>query len=1017
MRNTFFFRLLLLVTGCMMYCYTFAQQFNFRNYSVGEGLAQSQVFAMTEDQKGRIWFGTRGGGISVFDGLQFRTFTRRDGLLNDFIFCLYADRKGQLYIGSNAGLTVYDGLTFRNYPLFFNDNPVGVSALAEDRQGRIWLATAKGIYLLEKENLFPVSFSAPTQPEVISTVFIDKENQVWFGDDNGLNRLDSAEGGLKNTLFARAQGFTNVLVRVIRQKGEDLLVGTYGGGVFLFKNERAVPVSWNAELKSRIIHDLLPDRKGNWWIATYDAGIYRFAAGDSSLSAFSENEGLANNNVSSLLEDSRGNIWVGTSGGGVSRYAGEQFVHYTHRNGLIGNYVYAVCAASDSSLWLGTSAKGVIRLRQGTLTHYGLDSGFVEEKVKAIFQDSKGQLWLGTEGAGLWKYDDSLFVQYTVRQGLSSNWIKDIAEDASGQLWLATAGGGISVLTFEEETYRVRKILPAQGLSKNRVNCLHIDARNRVWYGTEGGGVGVITGDSIYNFTAEEGFKGSSVRALREDRNGFLWAGTGGDGLNRIDIYKGNHIRHFTRDQGLTSDNIYLLETDNEGNLWVGSDNGLDYLALNEDSEVQFVKHYGKAEGFPGIETCQNAACRMYDGSLWFGTIKGLTRHSPGRAEKNTLAPSLFITGITLFYQPFLQTRFADARLPWGEIQDGWKLAYHENHIGFEFLGIDQRNPVSVRYRWKLEGFDRDWSPISDKRDVTYSNLPPGAYRFLIQAVNEDGVWTEEPRAFAFEIEPPLWQRLWFRLTLYGVGALIVLSVVWAWISRIKRKNKAFREALELEKKMVELEQKALRLQMNPHFIFHALNSIQTLILRQDADTARLYLSKFSKLMRAILENSVEPLIPLEKEIKTLEDYLSLEQFTRNQSFDYHIRIEDGVEAEAMYIPSLLLQPFVENSLIHGFNGLDRRGKIEVLFRMEKEHLICVVRDNGVGLKKSAGNNFQRDSQHKSMALAVTQERLQTLNRLGGHPEQHIQFRELTNEQRAVCGTEVIIRLIPEYDL
>ena len=995
---------------------SFSQQVNFRNYSVGDGLAQSQIFDMVEDDYGYIWFATRGGGLSRFDGLNFTGYTTRNGLINDFIYCLVKTKSGSIAIGTNLGLSIYDGKTFKNYKIEEKGLGVTVNAIFEDKNQRLWLATSRGIYYKENEKITCYSCYHNLNRAVISCIFVDEENKLWYGDDFGLNLVDTIAGKINSKMYRGKDGFTNVLVRVIRKyNSSTLLIGTYGGGLFFFnkKTEKAIPIPF--DLENKIIHDIEVDKKGNWWLATYAGGVYRFNVSDSSLTHFTENEGLANNHVSSIFEDSWGNIWLGTSGNGVSKYAGELFRHYTEKNGLLGNYVFTVCPEGDSVLWMGTSVKGVIRMNLQTekIIHYSLDSGFIDEKVKTIYRDTNGTMWFGTEGQGLWRKDSTGFKQYKTTDGLSSNWIKGILRDDNNNLWLATAGGGITVLELLGDRIKANKIRDAEGSPRNRVNCLHKDQQGRIWFGTEGGGLGFVTGEEIKYFTINDGLSSNTIRSLKEDFNGVLWIATGGGGLSKIDLYRDFKIDRVTIDNGISSDNLYLLEIDDQNNLWIGSESGVDRIIINENSQVKEIKHYGKQEGFIGIETCQNAVCKSGDGSIWFGTINGLTQYNSTRNESNVIAPKLQFTAVNLYYQPLGATRFSSHVLSWNMFKDDLELNYTENHIGFDFIGIDHKNPSSVKYQWKLEGFDADWSPLSLKRDVTYSNLPPGTYSFLVRAFNEDGVPATKELKFDFTISPPYYQTWWFRLIVFTFIVFLIITIIFLFTRRYRLKTKAFRERLKIEKRMVELEQKALRLQMNPHFIFHALNSIQGLIGRSDEQTARKYLSKFSKLMRAILENSREQVISLDKEIQTLDNYLELEKFTRNDSFDYEIKVSEEIDAEEVFLPSMLLQPFVENSLIHGFTGLDRRGLIKIIFEREGNYLLCRLIDNGVGRTRANENKAQKESQHKSMALIVTQERLSLLNKESDNKDTGgILVIDLKDQSGMAEGTEVIIKIL-----
>jgi len=987
---------------------------------VGDGLAQSQVFAVVEDNEGYLWMATRGGGVSRFDGISFKNYTVRDGLINDFALCLLKDKKGNICIGTNGGLSIYNGKKFSNYYVGNDSVALAVNAIAEDKNGTIWLATAKGIYFLDKNK----TVKYPVVKHNVSCLYIDKKNNLWFGDDFGLNRVDSVKGKPVNILFRGKDGFTNVLVRTLNETASgNIIAGTYGGGIFIFdtKKLRATPLFKPEELSSRIIHSVLIDTEKRWWIATHDAGIYRYNPKDSSLINITENEGLANNHVSSLYQDSWGNIWIGTSGGGVSKYSGEQFVHYTEKNGLIGNYIYSVFISKDSALWMGTNAKGVVRIKGTNVQHFSAETGFVDEKVKCIFQDGYNAMWFGTEGEGLWRYDSSGFINYQREQGITGNWVKHIVQDRNGGIHIATAGGGLSHIFQPEPGYKNEyRIYKGFSDIPDRVNCLFVDRDNTIWIGadTEEGIFSLVYSHSYSTGSVVKHTDNLTVRAIRQDKIGFLWFATAGKGLLRlkpgIRKTKEEDIKYFTSADGLSSDNIYLLEKDDDGNLWAGSESGVDKIVLNENGNIVSIKHYGKGEGFLGIETCQNSSALSYDGSIWFGTINGLTKYNPQRKINNSNTPRLLFTGVNLFYQPIEKTRFKNERKDWGKINDGWVLNYEENHIGFEFIGIDQRNPSLVKYKWILEGLDENWSPVTSKRDVTYNNLPYGKFTFKVMAMNEDGIWTTEPLSFSFEIEPPLWERLWFKASMYSSLGLFVLMILYIYTRNVKKRSKRLHEQLETEKKLIELEQKSLRLQMNPHFIFHALNSIQGLILKNDDKTARLYLTKFSKLMRNILENSREQLISLDREIQTLNDYLALEKFTRGDSFDYEIITDKEAEGEIVMIPPMLLQPFVENSIIHGFNGLKRRGKLEISFSIKDHYLECRLKDNGVGREKAIHNKMQRDTQHKSMALIVTQERLDTINAAmkkewGDHHS--IVIHDLTDAENEPAGTEVIIRI------
>ncbi|NNE55053.1 MAG: histidine kinase, partial [Flavobacteriales bacterium] len=346
----------------------------------------------------------------------------------------------------------------------------------------------------------------------------------------------------------------------------------------------------------------------------------------------------------------------------------------------------------------------------------------------------------------------------------------------------------------------------------------------------------------------------------------------------------------------------------------------------------------------------------------------------------------------------------------WGQVRDTLVLTYQQNHLSFEFVGIDMLSPGKVMYQWMLEGSEETWSPLSRQTAATYSNIKPGVYTFRIRASNEDGIFSDD-QSVHFEILAPFWQKTWFKAAVIA-GAVFFLALIFYFrLQAVKRKERERTVRLVLEKDVIELEQKALRLQMNPHFIFNTLNSIQGLIATQDAKTARLYLSKFSKLMRETLENSREALVSVEEEISALTHYLDLEKFSYEQVFDYSIEADD--DAHMFMIPPLLVQPFAENAIIHGLIPKGGDGKLTVRFISKDDKLLIEVEDNGVGRKKASEIKSQKTNYHKSTGLQVTQERLDMINNNG---EPSIEFIDLQDDQNQPLGTLVRLTVYTSED-
>ncbi|HAD96573.1 MAG TPA: hypothetical protein DCG19_04150 [Cryomorphaceae bacterium] len=973
-----------------------AQQYHFTNLSLPDGLPQSQVMDMCEDSRGYIWMATNGGGLARFDGLEFRTFSSANGLPSPYIHCLLEDHTGKLWVGSAKGLSYKTGSAFHDLKL--PEKNLSVDHIHEDQQGTIWLGTPNGVYRL-RDTAVKAFYPERIQEHTINFIQTAVDNSVWIGTDKGIfiYRNDSL------STLSTSNGLTNRLSRCMAtDTAGRIWVGNYGRGFDLITARGIYNMGPLCELERSAVLDISCDEDGLVWMATQEKGICRFNPADSSYVFLGEADGLANNHVRSILHDRWGNYWFGTSGGGVSKYSGQQFERYGRESGLPGSYIYAITADHHNHVWVSTSGGGIARQSEKGFVAYQKDSGFTDEKVRALFADSDSLLWIGTDGQGLAVWDGDTFRFFDVNDGLAGNWVKCIREDSRGQIWAASAGGGISRITKtnKPDSLVIVKYTTRNGLESNRVIYLHIDKEDRVWFASQTSGIGYIAHDSIIrHFSVPEGLASHDVRSLAEDSLGTLWIGSTA-GLNAIRLYQGSLKVHKIAGEPLVSHNIYQL-TGQGNNLWVGTEKGLDRLTVDSSLSILESAHFGPDEGFSGVETNLNAVCIDRSENLWFGTVNGLHRFLSQADKTNTTPPILNFSTISLNYTPLENTAYTD---------ENPAFEYDENHLSFDFLGITQTLPKKVRYRWRLQGLEKDWSPPSSRNSVTYSNLSPGNYRFEVLSANEDGIWNEQAITFAFSIQTPVWQTTWFILLTILAGLLVITGLVLNRIRSLKRKAAQNQQRLRMERDLISLEQKALRLQMNPHFIFHTLNSIQALIATKDEATARIYLSRFSKLMRQILENSRSNSVSLETEVDTLENYLSIERFCRDEKFEYVIELDEELETAFISIPPMILQPFVENAIIHGIGPLEDQGYIKLHFTEEDHTLVCTITDNGVG-RQQAAENRQKD--HHSTALKVTEERLNLLNQ----SQNSIRIKDLINEDGRAAGTQVTVKLPVLNDL
>jgi ligand-binding sensor domain-containing protein len=973
------------------------QDAGLRSWSVAEGLAQSQVYCMMEDSRGFLWFGTQGGGLSRFDGMRFINFQQRDGLVNDYILSMAEGQEGTLWFGTRDGISRFDGEQFKTVRMPSSQS-LAVNGLHCDHEGRIWAATNQGLFQLAGDSARTYTTGLEGG---VGRVYLDKKDRLWLG---------TAEKGLflyeKNVLTSlRDKGLNGNYVHDITADPDGRIwVATYDAGVFVENGGRFKRFRPKPDFPRNLVFDLEFD-DSQLWLSTQNSGVWAWQLRDSSLLHFSEQEGLADDHVRCLLVDSWDNLWMGTSGGGVSRYRGQAFEHYSRRQGLY-EQIYSIAEDTDCRLWLGNADRGLAVL-DGDSVGYFSDPQLDNIKVKSLFHGQQDILWVGTEGNGLARIHNETIAWYNTSTGLGGNWIRAITENTEGDVFIGKAGGGLSVLSPDSlGNYEISLYRKADFRWADRINALACDWRDRVWLGTYANGLGYVNTDSsLVQIDAPGGAASKLVRCLVIGPRGFVWAGTAG-GILRINPFDTDSLEITLFSEKLPSLNIYSLLFDEEGILWAGTESGLDKVILNAAGDVIETSHIGAAEGFVGIENCQGAALRDRQGKLWFGTIGGLMSYQPGTMSSNPVPPKVSLTGVQLFYAPIQQTDYA----AFADFQQGLlpklSLAPKDNHLSFTFTGINLRNPEAVRYSWRLLGAEREWSPAGERSQATYSQLSPGEYRFQVRACNEDGVWSTPVSTPSFWVEPPLLRQTWFQ-SLLALGLFFLLAGgIWIYVRRLRAESNRTKERLELEKRLVELEQKALQLQMNPHFIFHALNGIQALIQREDSQQARNHLGRFSKLMRRTLQHARQSTISLEEEMAALKDYLAVEHMSRSESFDYVLKADENIEADFIEIPPMLLQPLVENALIHGLPGIEHRGKIEVLFSLEQDDLLLArVRDNGRGRDAAQAASTGKDG-HVSTALSVTKERLAALG-----PEGGLQFNDLKDEQGKATGTEVVVKI------
>ncbi|RLD57247.1 MAG: hypothetical protein DRJ05_10000, partial [Bacteroidetes bacterium] len=613
-------------------------------------------------------------------------------------------------------------------------------------------------------------------------------------------------------------------------------------------------------------------------------------------------------------------------------------------------------------------------------------------------------MWMGSFGGGLDKIDfeTDKIIHYQTnpnKNSISSNYINDIVQDSEGMVWIAT-GNGLNCLDPASGKFTVHFSNPENNnsISNNITICLLEDKNGDMWVGTDNGLNKFIKSENRFvRYFSDPGndnsLSNNTIFVIFEDKNGVIWIGTSGGGLNRLNPQT-DSFKSFTVKDGLPNNIIYGIIGDDNGHLWITTNLGLSKFYTFAERFV----NYDVKDGIQSNEFNLGACYKDKKGLYYFGGMNGYNVFDPSNIVHNPNKPVVVITNFRKF-NDIQQHEYFN--------KDTIELSYDDNYFSFEISALDYTNPVKNRYKYKLDNIDKNWV-VTDagNRLAEYKKVRPGSYTFTANGTNNDGVWNMEGISLRVIIHPPWWGTWYFRVFV----VLLVISGFWYLnyrrAGKRKKKHEAQQKILEIEKQLFELEQKTLRLQMNPHFIFNSLNSIQSYIINHKAELAVGYLSKFSKLMRLILANSGSKFIVLKEELRALNYYLELEKLRFDNKFEYHIHIDKNIEEDFMSIPPMIIQPYVENAIIHGLINKPRKGKIDIRFTLNNESICCKVTDNGIGREKAMQLSRNSGIIKKSQGMMITKSRLETLNKQYNE-EFSVEIIDLKDEKGNATGTEV----------
>jgi ligand-binding sensor domain-containing protein len=1008
-----------------------------------KGLSANTVYSILQDSYGYMWFGTWDG-LNKYDGYTFTTYDRKNGLSNETINAMVETEDGNIWIGTDDGLNCLNRHS-EKVTVFRHDPPDSttisgnrITCLFRDEPGRLLIGTDQGFCIFYIETLTAKRYPnrdfglRNARSNQINHIMRASDGIYWTATNFGLLEYDPATRASIRHL--NRPGYPGSLsdnrVRfVYEDKINRIWVGTENGLSLLNRQEQKFTVFKNnpsdpESISGNHIECMFEDSSGNFWIGTDGSGLNildqenltfgRVEAGSN------QKVGAVNNRVYDIMEDLQGNVWIGTfSGVSIWDKFRPKFNLYTASQdddeSLVNNFVWAFLEYRPHIFWIATDA-GIEVFNSNTRKFSPLSSFFTTEnklssnRVRALLKDSFGNIWIGTRDAGLNKLETKTgkvfafkpSIQY--RNSICDNNILGLYQDDDGLIWVGTNNG---LNTIDPVTHKIRVFKndpdDPNSISSNTVYDFLKDHQGNLWVATLNGlnlfHPGSGTFSSYKNLWHDENkVITDRLFCLYEDRDNNLWLGTRGGGLELFD--RQNHtFKSYTVEDGLPNNVVYKIIEDDNGHLWMSTNWGISMFDKKNESFVNF----DVTDGLQSNEFNAGAGLKASDGKVFFGGMKGFNVFDPGQIKMNPKEPRIIITSFKKFNRP----------RP-GQLLDGDTivLSHNENFFSFEFSSLDYTSAFRSKYGYILENYNRDWTYVGGRRHFAeYTNVDPGTYTFRVIGSNNNGIWNAQGVSVTIIVTPPWHQTWYFRLLFTLTAIFIIWFLVNSRLRRIRRKHAMEKKVLKIEKQLFEIQQKALRLQMNPHFIFNSLNSIQSFILSRDIDLAVVYLSKFSQLMRLILSNSQESIIPLADEIDAVSHYIEIEKLRFDNKFDYRIEIDPEIDEEFTGVPPMIVQPYVENSIIHGLIHKTGHGHISIVFKRKEDFLLCTITDDGIGRQKAMEIKKQSGLDTKSRGMMITKERLDFLNRRGKE-RYNVKVTDLKDKKGNASGTKVEILIM-----
>lgn len=1013
----------------------------FKNLSTDEGLPTERTYCTVQDREGFIWIGTNDGLIR-YDGYRMNIYRNIENdstsIPGNIVTQLLLDSEGFLWVGTyESGLCRFDTetqkailqLNEKSNRFQLKDNKI--QALWEDtRNQKIWIGTNLKIadcFDLRRKQVISTKFfnknSSNFQSKRDKTAwafgaFAGDKNKVWLATNDGLllyeYNTDSYDWFKYDANEKPENDLKNRIRSIVVEPNNQIWLACRGGGVVGFNYQTQAwkayvytPENVKSDTKNLVIHISPKENSPNeFWISTLENSLGIFNKITGQFKFFKNNPinqySIIADEVNKVFYDKNHTLWINTQKG-VSIYT-ERFQHFLPKiipqispieRKFFGPMSYAEIG---NQLFLGMNNSSGLYILDKTNNQLEIvrPKGSKPDDFYSFMRmakDSEGNLWM-VSLSDLFKYSPKTKILSNIKlsnpYSLDSLKSQSLGFDKNGMMYVGTRRRGmlrINLKTFEIKQFSKQKdknSIAANGF----VQEILCDKSGILWIATERGLSRFDPKTEIFtNFfdgdnTAPKGVK--TIYRLTEDKTGLIWLTTESEGAYAIDPKSLKFVKNIKQKNGLSSNAVNGLACDAFNGIWLATTKGLCYYDQQSNEVFVFDKKNGLFQ-----ENLDLGIASLQNQHIILGYQSGYTIFNPAEIRRHRSQYSPKITNFYVFEKTF----------EWQKNQ-AIRLNYKQNFFGFEFSALDFLIPEKVKYSYRLEGIDNEWIEVNGSEKANYTNLEAGKYTFQVRATEQNSQWPTQFSSINVIISPPFWQTWWFILlcTTFSLCAIYYLY---------RNKIETLKQESQIKEKIANLEMTALRSQMNPHFIFNSLNTVRYFVISDQKDKAKDYLSKFSKLLRTILTYSKENTISLSNEIDAIKLYLDVELGRFESNFFYSINIDEEIEVDSIQIPPLLLQPYIENAIIHGLRNSEKNEKtLKIDILQKDDNLIAIlIEDNGIGREKSGElNNTKRESIHQSLGSEITNQRIEVYN-------QHYQSKIKVSTTDLATGTLVEITI------